>query len=139
MNRKQLIQFIKKYESIVSYLFFGVCTTLVNVAAYGLFSKMWKFGTVGATSAAWFLAVLFAYVSNRKWVFKSTAHTTGAIAKELFSFFLCRVLTGVLDIAIMYIFVDKLHFNGMFIKLGSNVLVVIANYVASRLVIFKNS
>lgn len=135
MNIKELL---KKYEGVISYLFFGVCTTLVNVAVYGLCSKIWRLGTVESTSAAWVLAVIFAYVTNRKWVFKSKARGAAAIVKELFSFFVCRLLTGALDIAVMYIFVDKLHFEGMIIKLASNVLVVVVNYIASKFVIFKS-
>lgn len=130
-------ELLKKYESVISYLFFGVCTTLVNVAAYGLCSKIWGLNTVASTFIAWVLAVTFAYVTNRKWVFKSKATQAADVAKEIFSFFVCRLLTGALDIAVMYIFVDKLHFEGMIIKVASNVLVIVVNYIASKFVIFK--
>lgn len=131
-------EMLKKYEGVLSYLFFGVCTTLVNVAVYGLCSKIWGLGTVESTSVAWVLAVIFAYVTNRKWVFKSKAKGTAAIIKEIISFFVCRLMTGALDIAVMYIFVDMLHFEGMVIKIASNVLVVVVNYIASKFVIFKS-
>lgn len=135
MNIKELL---KKYEGVISYLFFGVCTTLVNIAVYGICSKFWHLGTIESTFTAWVLAVVFAYVTNRKWVFKSKARGTSAIVKEICSFFICRMLTGLLDIAVMYIFVDKLHFEGMIIKAASNVLVVVVNYIASKFVIFKS-
>lgn len=131
-------ELLKKYEGVISYLFFGVCTTLVNVVVYGICSKIWHLSTVGSTFIAWILAVIFAYITNRKWVFKSKAHRIEAIIKEVFSFFVCRLLTGFLDIAVMYIFVDLLHFEDMIMKMLSNVLVVVVNYIASKFVIFKS-
>lgn len=133
----EIKELLKKYQGIISYLFFGVCTTLVNMIVYGFCSKIWNLDTIASTSIAWVLAVIFAYVTNRKWVFQSKACGAKAIIKEISSFFVCRILTGILDIAVMYIFVDKLHFEGMIIKLASNVLVVVVNYIASKFVIFK--
>ena len=86
---------------------------------------------------AWICSVLFAYITNRKWVFHSEAMGSAAILKEMISFFACRLLTGVVDWLCMLIFVDLLYWNDMVIKIGANVLVIILNYVASKLVIFK--
>lgn len=93
--------------------------------------------TILSTVLAWIIAVLFAYVTNRKWVFKSEEKTVKGIFREVIYFFSCRFLTGVLDVVIMYIFVDVLLMNDVFIKIMSNILVIIINYVASKLFIFR--
>ena len=93
--------------------------------------------TVPATCVAWALSVLFAYVTNRRWVFESKENTRRGILREMGSFFLFRLLSGLMDVAIMYVCVDLLGWNSMIIKVLSNVLVIIVNYVASKLVIFR--
>ena len=135
----------EKYREVVTYLFFGGVTTLVNIAVYALFSRL-GCSTGVANAIAWALAVLFAYVSNRRWVFRSGS--TGAAAlKEFASFVACRVGTGVMDEAIMILGVDKLGpalvspaqlgLWGLGVKVFSNILVIILNYVFSKLFIFK--
>lgn len=126
-----------KYRSFILYAFFGVCTTLVNIIVYYVCSYVLNLSTIISTAISWFLAVLFAYVTNRKWVFESHVSNTKEVTKEITSFFSCRLLTGLLDIGIMYICVDILNWNDMIIKMTSNILVIVLNYVASKLIIFK--
>ena len=128
-----------KYKDVIPYLFFGVCTTLVNVAAYWIASHLLKIDTMVSTVIAWILAVLFAYVTNRKWVFHSTASGRSAIIKEMVAFFLARLATGVVDWLCMFVFVEVLSWNDVIIKTGANILVIILNYIASKLLIFKHS
>ena len=127
-----------KYRDIIAYLFFGGCTTVVNIVAYWAAAYPMNLGTVPSSVLAWVAAVIFAYVTNRKWVFRSQAVTRQEIAREVTSFFGCRLATGVVDWVVMFVFVDLLHFNDMIIKIFANVVVVILNYVASKLLIFKN-
>ena len=134
MNIKEMI---KKYKDVILYLFFGVCTTAVNVISYWFFSHVLHGGVAVSTVAAWVLAVLFAYVTNRKWVFHSTAVKRDEILKEIASFFGCRLATGILDLLCMVVFVDLLEWNDMIIKIAANILVIILNYAASKLLIFK--
>lgn len=82
MDFKQLYE---KYKDIIPYAFFGVCTTLVNIASYWVCAHPLRFGTMVSTVIAWILAVLFAYVTNRKWVFNSQAETVVEITKEIIS------------------------------------------------------
>lgn len=126
-----------KYKDLIPYGIFGVLTTLVNIGAYALCAKKLCMSTIMSTIIAWIVAVLFAYVTNRKWVFHSKAHGTKAIVTEIVSFFACRLLTGFLDVGIMKLFVDVFHFNDVIVKGASNILVIIINYIASKLVIFK--
>jgi len=78
---------VEKYKDIIPYLFFGVCTTLVNVVVYWLMAHLFGTGVMVSTIVAWIAAVLFAYVTNRKWVFHSEANTRETIVKEIISFF----------------------------------------------------
>ena len=100
---------------------------------------MLKMGTAGSTAAAWAAAVLFAYITNKLFVFESRSFEKSLMIRELASFFTCRLLTGVLDLAVMYICVDCFGWNDMIMKVISNVLVIVINYVASKLLIFKKS
>lgn len=134
MNIKKLIN---KYWDIIPYAFFGVCTTAVNIVSYWVCAHLLKLGVQPSTIIAWVLSVLFAYLTNRKWVFNSQAHGAKEILKEITSFFGCRLATGVLDWACMLFFVDILKYNDVLIKILANVLVIVLNYVASKVVIFK--
>lgn len=124
------------YHEIIAYLFFGICTTLVNIAVYYI-CRTFGMSTTAGTITAWILSVLFAYVTNRHWVFKNRADSFTGILRELLSFFSCRLATGILDLGIMVIFVDLLYQNDMIIKVLSNALVIILNYLASKFFIFQ--
>lgn len=126
-----------KYQDIILYGFFGVCTTAVNVISYWIMAHAFKLGTMPSTLIAWILAVLFAYVTNRKWVFRSEANNKKDIIKELISFFSCRIATGFVDWGCMFIFVDILKLNDLIIKVIANIIVIVLNYIASKLIIFK--
>ena len=124
----------QRYREIINYLFFGVLTTVVNYVTYLVMSPFFVLTTV-PTVVAWVLSVLFAYLTNRKYVFCS--HSTGRDAlKEAGGFVTARGMSGVLDVAIMWVFADCIGFNDLVIKLLSNVVVVVFNYVASKLVVF---
>ena len=133
-----IISLIKKYKDVIAYLFFGVCTTLVNVIVYYIAAHPLHLNVMVSTIIAWIAAVLFAYLTNRKWVFNSQASTKMEILKEITSFFGCRLATGVVDWLCMYVFVDIIGLNDVIIKFAANVLVIILNYTASKLIIFRN-
>ena len=127
-----------KYKDIIPYGVFGVLTTLVNIVSYWILAHPFDLSVMVSTVLAWILSVLFAYLTNRKWVFYSEASTREEIGKEIVSFFSCRLATGILDWACMFIFADLCGFNDVLIKCAANVLVIILNYVASKLVIFRH-
>ena len=136
MNIKQL--FIR-YRNVIPYLFFGVCTTLINMISYWITAHILHINTMPSTIIAWLVAVLFAYVTNRKWVFRSENHTGKAICMEVIKFFATRLSTGILDWMCMYVFVKLLDWNDLIIKFVANILVIILNYVASKLIIFRKT
>lgn len=132
-------ELLKKYKDMILYIVFGVLTTVVNILVFYISSHMLNLPTTVSTVIAWFLSVLFAYLTNRKWVFDSQVNNSKEFVKEIISFYVSRAATGAIDLLCMFVFVDVLHFNDVLIKTASNILVVILNYVASKWIIFKKS
>ncbi len=126
----------QKYKEIILYVIFGAGTTLVNAAVYMMCSGA-GLSTALSTVIAWVLSVLFAFVTNRRFVFESGSSGPMAVAKEITSFFSCRLVTGLLDLAIMLVFVEVLKLWELAVKIASNVVVIVLNYVVSKLLIFK--
>ncbi|MDD5835800.1 MAG: GtrA family protein [bacterium] len=128
-----------KYQEIIMYLVFGVLTTVISLAVYYLLT----FTLIDANNAfwlqvanivSWIAGVLFAYVTNRKFVFKSSNINKG---REFFSFVGARVTTLILDMVIMGVGVSILKGNDKILKIISQVLVIVGNYVLSKLFVFK--
>lgn len=135
---KTIQALFQKYREQILYLIFGGATTAVNFVVYWICSGL-NFGTAVSTIIAWFLSVVFAYVTNKIFVFESKIHTCLGILKEAASFFLSRLATGILDLGIMLLFVDVLHLNELLMKILSNILVILLNYLLSKLFIFKKA
>ena len=108
MNEK-LKALYEKYKDLIPYVIFGVLTTIVNYVSYWLFAHPLGCGTVFSTAVAWVLSVLFAYVTNRRWVFHSEAKGAKAIGKEFAAFLGARLGTGLLDMLIMYLCAQLPH------------------------------
>lgn len=133
----RITQLLKKYKAFTAYVIFGVMTTCVNIASYYLCYDILTIGNVTSTIIAWILATVFAFITNKLWVFESRARTVGAILYELITFYICRIATGVLDVLIMWLAVDIMAQNAIAWKIVSNIVVIVLNYIASKLVIFK--
>ena len=139
-----------KYKEIIMYLIFGVLTTLVSWGSYALFEML--LGTFikdvillssVANVLSWIIAVLFAFVTNKLWVFDSKSWKGAVVIKELGAFVGSRVLTGCLEWfgvpLLMIIGIDQsiLGIEGMVAKVLISVIVVILNYVLSKLLVFR--
>ena len=127
----------KKYQSFISYAVFGVLTTVVNIVTYSICYNKLGIGNTLSNVAAWILAVAFAYVTNKLWVFDSKSWKWSVLRREILAFVSCRLATGILDIVIMFVCVDLMDWPAMIMKVLSNVLVIVLNYVFSKLIIFK--
>lgn len=132
-----VIRMIKKHKSFIAYGVFGVLTTIVNIVVYNFSYNSAGLSNTLSNVIAWVLAVTFAYLTNKVWVFGSTSWKWEVLKKEVVAFISCRLATGILDIVIMYICVDVMQWNALLMKISSNVLVIILNYIFSKLVIFK--
>lgn len=128
---------IEKYKHIILYIFFGGCTTLVNIISYAICIYIFNLQTVASNTAAWVMAVLFAYATNKLWVFDSDAHNIKSTFVELFKFMVSRVATGAVDLCIIYVTTDILGLHAIYMKIISNIVVIVLNYILSKLVIFK--
>ena len=129
---------IRKYYDILVYLFFGVLTTVVNYIVYLPCYNLLHISAAVSNVIAWAAAVIFAYLTNKPFVFKSHDWSAKIVVPELTKFVGSRVVSGVLETLIIFVTVDLLLWNGNVMKLIVSVLVVILNYVASKLVVFKN-
>lgn len=135
MNRIRML--IRKHYDILAYLFFGVLTTLVNYIVYLPCYNLLHLSASLSNVIAWAVAVAFAYLTNKPFVFKSHDWSAKTVIPELSKFVGSRVLSGALETAIIFVTVDLLSWNGNVMKFVTSVLVVILNYVASKLIVFK--
>ena len=125
------------YREIVLYLIVGVITTVINGAVYWICTSLSKIENVPGTIVAWVIAVLFAFFANKIWVFESCSMRLDLVLKEMIQFVGCRLGTGVLDVGIMYVSVDCWGWNGLLMKLISDFVVTLVNFVASKFLIFR--
>lgn len=135
--REKLAKLLNKYKEVVLYCIFGGLTTVINIITYFMLSRFFNINYLISNIFAWILSVLFAYVTNKIFVFRSKNTEFKYVIKELLAFIGCRLFSGLLDIGIMYIFVDIFKFNDFIIKIIANIIVIILNYVFSKVMIFK--
>ncbi|HCQ6003582.1 TPA: GtrA family protein [Clostridioides difficile] len=128
----------KKHKETILYLFFGAFTTLVNIVSYLFFTRVILFNFIVANALAWILAVLFAYVTNKFFVFESKRIEIKFLFKEFLSFVSFRLLSGVVEMLIMYVMIDLLFVNDVIVKVFTNIVVIVLNYLFSKMIIFKN-
>lgn len=134
---KTFLKLTKKYRSLIAYAVFGGLTTIVNIVAYsGCYNDL-QFSNTLSNVIAWVLSVTFAYLTNKAWVFESRSWKWNVLRREITTFVSCRLATGIMDIVIMYLCVDVLGWPALLMKVVSNVLVIVLNYIFSKLVIFK--
>ncbi len=126
---------IKKRE-IVLYIFFGGLTTLVSFFSYALFFYVFHINEILTNVISWIFAVLFAFFTNRIWVFDGCSKDKNAFAKQLISFFTGRIFSLLVETLIIFIFVTKMEFNAMIIKIIASIFVLIINYIISKLFVF---
>lgn len=136
---KELIaKLMKRFlnREIISYLVFGVLTTIVNYASYEL-CKWLGIHYTASTVIAWVLAVAFAYITNKLYVFESKSFEKSLLIKEITAFVGCRLFSGLCDLGFMIAAVELIGMNDSVAKLAANIFVVIINYIFSKLFIFR--
>ena len=131
-----MVDFIRKYWDIISYLFFGVLTTLANYFIYFPLYNWLRLSATVSNLIAWIFSVAFAYLTNKPFVFKSRDWSKETVIPELTKFVGCRLGSGALETAIIWLTVDMLQWNGNLMKIFISVLVVALNYVGSKWLVF---
>ena len=126
-----------KHKEVINYLFFGGCTFLVSMVTFYIFNKILGLNEHVSNIISWILAVLFAYLTNRKYVFESKTSDFKGLVKEIVSFFSARLLTLGIEEVIIFVGCNLLHADAMIVKLIGQIVVIVSNYFLSKLFIFK--
>ena len=139
MNIETIKGLYFQYKEALNYLIFGALSTIVNFMSYYIFARIISIDEVISSALAWLCAVIFAYITNKIFVFESDTKTIKSFLKEMFSFFLARILSGITcDVGTFALMVKVLHINDIISKIITQVMVIIVNYVLSKFVVFKN-
>ena len=138
INLNTIIGLYLEYKEIINYLVFGVLSTIVNFVTYFIFARLLNVDEVISSGLSWFFSVLFAYITNKIFVFESETKNIQEFIKEIVSFFLARVLSGALcDVGTFALMVKVIGINDIVSKIITQVMVVIVNYVLSKWIIFN--
>lgn len=133
----QIKNLYKKYQEVIDYLFFGVLATVVNIGIFYIFDTLLGTPYLFANGLSIIGAILFAFITNKKYVFKSKTISKKESFKEFYLFVGFRLVSGVFDMLSMYILVDFLTVDTNISKIITQFIVVVVNYAFSKLFIFK--
>lgn len=142
---KKIVNLYLRYKEYIIYIFFGVLTTLVNWISYAVLTKKINVNIIWANSLAWLIAVIFAYITNKIYVFESKSWKVKTVCKEIILFFGARCLSGILEIFSFPILIkcglnqSILGIEGFLAKILIGIIVTIINYVLSKWAIFKQN
>lgn len=133
-----IFKFLNKYEEIVKYLFIGGCTTVVSLASYFIFANVVEMHYQVANVLSWILAVIFAYITNKTFVFRSKYTGIKSTLLEMGGFVSFRLASLAVEIISMYFFVQIWKIDDNVVKLMNQVIVTVLNYIFSKFFIFQN-
>lgn len=125
-------------KELVLYTVFGNMTFIISIGAYAVFNVALGINELIANALAWVFAVLFSYITNKKWVFSVSTPTKTAAFVQMFAFFSGRFFTLIIEETIIFVFITMLSYPSMWVKLTAQVVVVVLNYIISKLFVFKN-
>ena len=137
IHLKKLADWYRKHQEGMRYLIFGALTTIVNIASYAVLYYPFRISNATSNVLAWIIAATFAYITNKLYVFNSKVNTKTELLKEIIYFYGCRLLTLAIDEGIMIVAVDKLGWNALLMKIIANIIVIILNFIFSKILIFK--
>ena len=129
-----MFKLYKKYEEIINYLIFGVLTTIVSILSYALF-RFFNINYIISNILSWIISVTFAFITNKIYVFKSKENK---ILNEAIKFYLSRITSLLIELVIMYLAVDILNINDMISKIIVQFIVIVLNYIFSKIFVFKS-
>ncbi len=124
-------------KEIILYLFFGSLSFLVSIGSFTFFVYTMKMGELAGNVWSWVCAVLFAYTTNRTWVFENKAREKKGILREIYLFFLGRIFTLLIEEVIIYIFITRLGFHAVLVKTFAQAVVIVMNYIISKVLVFQ--
>ena len=134
---RKIIELFKKYKEAILYVIFGGFTFLTNLVTYLVCTRLFSIDILILNSIAWIVSVVFAYITNKIFVFESKETRLEYILKEFSSFVGCRIFSGVVELMIIFVMATLAGINDLVVKIVTNVVVIVLNYVCSKLIIFK--
>ena len=135
---KKIKELYEKYKEIINYIFFGGCATGVNFIAYAIVARLFGIDAIVSNIIAWTVSVLFAYATNKIFVFESKTKNVKEFIAEMSSFILARVFSGITcDVGTFALMINVFHINDIISKIVTQIMVVIVNYLLSKLVVFR--
>ena len=134
---ERIKELFNKYKEVISFLFFGGCTFVVSIASFYVLNRVMLLNEHIANVISWILAVSFAYITNKIFVFNSKTRDFKGLTKEILSFFSARLLTLGMEEIILFVGVDLMNVDTMLVKIVGQIVVIISNYFLSKLFIFK--
>lgn len=126
-----------KHREAISYLFFGVLTTAVDFVSYFIFTRLFSINEVLAHVLSQAVAILFAYITNKLFVFEGKTNTLFELIVQFVKFVSCRLVTMVINSAMFAFMIDIMHIPDIISKVVVSIVVIILNYVFSKLIIFR--
>ncbi len=127
-----------KYKEIIMYIIFGVLTTVVNFAVYLQMNRIWHQDELLSNAVAWIISVLFAYITNKLYVFENRCYSWSYMIRELSKFIFARLTSGVVDMFILWLGVYQLGIYDIIVKIFIGIFIVILNYLMSKFWIFND-
>lgn len=138
VNYTPFVGILGRIYELVMYCIFGAMATLVNTGFYWLFYAVLGISNVLSNLLAWLITLVFAFFTNKIFVYRSKGWNIRQIFKESAGFFVCRLISGLFDVAFMYVTVDLLSWRPIWMKLISALIVGIINYFGGRVFIFRS-
>lgn len=126
------------FKELVLYTIFGNITFVISIVSYALFNLCFGINELIANVLSWMFAVLFSYFTNKKWVFKAPTLTKTAFFMQMFAFFSGRFITLIIEEVVILVFITILGSPSMWVKLSAQIIVVVLNYIISKLLVFKD-
>lgn len=127
---------LKKYKEFLLYMVFGLVTTVVSIVSFAFFEYL-KIDALVANVLSWILAVLVAFITNTLWVFESDLKTD--VLKKAFKFYAARIFSLLVEELLLLVFITLLHFDSLLIKCIAQIVVIVLNYVISKLYVFSTN
>lgn len=129
--------FYNKHKETLLYLFFGGLSFVLNMLLYYSITELLKINVLISNIITWIIIVAFCFITNKKWVFNDTSSTNKSLLSQIVSFYASRLITLGVEEIILFIFITRLQLNSLIIKIIAQIIVIILNYVFSKLIIFR--
>lgn len=137
MNK--LVNIYNRYREQILYLVFGGVTTLISIITYAVFTELADINILIANILSWIISVAVAYATNKSVVFRSDKKGVAQVLTEALSFYAGRLLTLLIEEAILFVFIDLVKLPNMPVKIIAQIIIIVLNYIISKVFIFKKT